>query len=227
MMQKKQHVTIKGTKDGLIFLLDDRCSYESLIDELVEKLSAKHYQQTDGPDVQVKVDVGFRYLDEKQREEIQSVITGNRNLAIQQFDSKVLTKVEAEQLKQESQMVTLTKIIRSGQVLKVKGDLFLIGDVNPGGTVMATGNIFILGSLKGLAHAGYTGNERAVISASLMAPTQLRIAEVIHQFTEKSEELVMECAYLHEESSELILERVQQLVNKRPELSKNQQQIID
>ena len=44
--------------------------------------------------------------------------------------------------------------------IKVPGDLLLIGDVNPGGTVMAGGNIFIMGSLKGIAHAGCYGNDK-------------------------------------------------------------------
>ena len=46
--------------------------------------------------------------------------------------------------------MTVARIIRSGQVLQVAGDLLLIGDVNPGGTVIAGGNIFIMGALKGL-----------------------------------------------------------------------------
>ncbi|WP_198510239.1 septum site-determining protein MinC [Bacillus solitudinis] len=224
MIQKKQHVTIKGTKDGLIFLLDDHCSYDSLLEELSEKLSSKHYQGTDEPDVQVKVDVGFRHLSDEEEQTLRQVITENRNLSIQKFDSKVLTKEAAEEIKLESQMTTLTKVIRSGQVLKVKGDLLLIGDVNPGGTVMASGNIFVMGALRGIAHAGYTGNQRAIISASLMAPSQVRIGDSIHHFSK--EELTMESALL-EESGELVFIRVQQLIHKRPELSKNEQQVIE
>ena len=68
--------------------------------------------------------------------------------------------------RQEHEIVSVTRIIRSGQVLKVPGDLLLIGDVNPGGTVMAGGNIFVMGILKGIAHAGCYGNEEAMVAAS-------------------------------------------------------------
>ena len=34
MTRGKSFVTIKGTKDGLTFLLDDRCSFDELIKEL-------------------------------------------------------------------------------------------------------------------------------------------------------------------------------------------------
>ena len=40
-------------------------------------------------------------------------------------------------MKEETEIVPISKIVRSGQVLHVKGNLLLIGDVNPGGTVIA------------------------------------------------------------------------------------------
>ncbi|ERN52663.1 septum site-determining protein MinC [Alkalihalophilus marmarensis] len=227
MTQKKQHVTIKGTKDGLNFLLDDRCSYESLLEELKEKLSTKHYQGSDEPDVMVNVKVGHRYLTEGQAEEISSIITEGRNLAIEEIHSDVLTKAEAELLRQESQVVTLTKMVRSGQVLKVRGDLLLIGDVNPSGTVMATGNVYIMGALKGVAHAGFEGDTKAVVAAALMSPTQLRIADQIHQFDEGDKGVAMASAYLDSEAESFKLERVQDLMRQRPNLQKNDSQIID
>lgn len=227
MAQKKQYVTIKGTKEGLIFLLDDRCSYESLVEELMEKLSSKHYQDSEGRDILVKVDVGYRYLQKNQREELEHIITDGRNLAVDQFESHVLSKKEAEQMRQESQTVTLTRIIRSGQIIKVNGDVLLIGDVNPGGAIMATGNICVLGALRGIAHAGFQGNERAVITASLMAPAQLRIAEIIKQFdADQDSEQLMASAYLDERVS-LQIGRVQQLVQTHPELAKFEEQLLD
>lgn len=227
MTQKKQYVTIKGTKEGLIFLLDDSCSYESLIEELQEKLSSKHYQNSEGRDILVKVDIGYRYLQMKQKEELEQIITDGRNLAVEQFESHVISKKEAEQLRQESQMVTLTRIIRSGQVLKVNGDVLLIGDVNPGGTIVATGNIYIMGALRGIAHAGFQGNERAIIAASLMAPAQLRIAEGMKQFQADEEmEQLMASAYLDERVS-LQIGRVQQLVHSHPQLATNEKQLLD
>ncbi len=51
--------------------------------------------------------------------------------------------------------------------------------MNPGGTILSTGSIYVMGSLKGMAHAGRDGDESAVIAASLLKPTQLRIANII------------------------------------------------
>ncbi len=99
----------------------------------------------------VKVDIGNRYLNESQHEELKSLIRQKKNLVVDDIESNVITKEEAEKIKAETEVVTVARIIRSGQVLQVAGDLLLIGDVNPGGTVIAGGNIFIMGALKGIS----------------------------------------------------------------------------
>ena len=37
-MTKQQYVTIKGTKDGLVLRLDDKCAYSDMIAELRNKV---------------------------------------------------------------------------------------------------------------------------------------------------------------------------------------------
>lgn len=75
--------------------------------------------------------------------------------------------------------------LRSGQTLTHKGSIVLIGDVNPGAEVRATGNIVVVGILKGMAHAGYGGREDAFITAIYMAPVQLRIGDLITTFPDE------------------------------------------
>ncbi|MEQ1507763.1 MAG: septum site-determining protein MinC, partial [Myxococcota bacterium] len=74
---------------------------------------------------------------------------------------------------------TLHKTLRSGAVIRYDGDLYVFGDVNPGAQVVATGNIIVLGALKGVAHAGAGGDEAAFILAFDLRPTQLRIGRRI------------------------------------------------
>lgn len=71
------------------------------------------------------------------------------------------------------------KTLRSGQLLKSEGNVVIIGDVNPGAEVVAKGNIFVMGSVKGIVHAGAEGNREAVVVALNLVPTQLRIADII------------------------------------------------
>lgn len=69
--------------------------------------------------------------------------------------------------------------LRSGQTLEAKESLVIIGDVNPGATVIAGGNIVILGTLKGSVVAGSNGNSHAFVMALSMNPIQIQIADVI------------------------------------------------
>lgn len=69
--------------------------------------------------------------------------------------------------------------LRSGQVLESETSIIILGDVNPGATIVSKGNVVVLGSLKGTIHAGAVGNEDAFVAALNMAPVQIRIADVI------------------------------------------------
>nr|WP_139365085.1 septum site-determining protein MinC [Litchfieldia alkalitelluris] len=220
--QKQQFVTIKGTKDGLTLHLDDQCSFRELVYELTEKLALNQKQTEDSPLLAVRLKVGNRFLTKVQEEELRTIIRSKKNLIVDSIDSNVITKSEALELKKKNEIVSVTKIVRSGQVLEVEGDLLLIGDVNPGGTVIATGNIFVLGSLRGIAKAGFDGNKEAVIAASLMKPSQLRISDIMNRApdTRKDDEQNdMECAYV-DENEMIVIDRLQQLIHLRPNLTR-------
>jgi septum site-determining protein MinC len=64
--------------------------------------------------------------------------------------------------------------VRSGVILEHAGHLFIFGDVNPGAEVRATGNIIVLGRLRGTAHAAI-GQDCGFILALRLEPQQLRI----------------------------------------------------
>jgi len=69
--------------------------------------------------------------------------------------------------------------LRGGQALHNLGNLVVIGDVNPGAELVASGDIVVFGALRGVAHAGAQGDRGARVIALELTPTQLRIATVI------------------------------------------------
>ncbi|MDF0726770.1 septum site-determining protein MinC [Cytobacillus sp. S13-E01] len=219
--QKQQYVTIKGTKDGLTLHLDDTCSFQDLVAELEEKLALNQRHEEGGPYLPVRLKVGNRYVTSDQREELQALIRSKKHLAVDSIESNVISKEEALELKRETEIVSASKVVRSGQILKVQGDLLLIGDVNPGGTVIAEGNIFILGALRGIAHAGCNGNRQAVIAASIMKPSQLRISDIMNRAPDyhQDDRNEMECAYI-DEFGKIVVDRLQLLTHLRPNLTR-------
>jgi septum site-determining protein MinC len=71
--------------------------------------------------------------------------------------------------------------LRSGQKVETEHSIVIFGDVNSGAEVIAGGDIVILGTLRGIAHAGAydeSGGGRVILSLNLQ-PTQLRIGLVI------------------------------------------------
>ncbi len=69
--------------------------------------------------------------------------------------------------------------VRSGERISSNGNLFIIGDVNPGAIVSAQKNIYVWGKLLGIAFAGKSGNNNASISSLYLNPLQLRISDVV------------------------------------------------
>lgn len=74
-----------------------------------------------------------------------------------------------------SNVLMMTGRVRSGQKLEADKHLILLGDVNPGGQVLAGGDIFIMGSLLGTACAGMPKNESAIIFSLDFRPSQIQI----------------------------------------------------
>lgn len=221
MTVTKNIVTIKGTKDGLLFLLDDTCSLQELYTQLKEKIEQSHQQILSGPPIQITIKLGYRHLTPEQEQELKGIIALKSNLVIKSIDSSVITKEQALLDKLASMIRVETRTIRSGQELRHRGDLLLLGDINPGGGVYCTGSIFVLGSLRGLAHAGYDGDERAIIAASQLRPTQLRIADVISrppdEWMDGSNE--MEFAFL--EDGQMSIDKLNQLYKIRSDYWSN------
>jgi len=76
--------------------------------------------------------------------------------------------------------------VRSGVEIRHPGTVIIVGDINPGGMVVADGDILVWGRLRGIAHAGAKGNRECQIMALQMEPTQLRIADAVARAPEKS-----------------------------------------
>ena len=106
------------------------------------------------------------------------------------FESASTTLPPAEPLYLET-------TVRSGIEIRHRGSVIILGDVNPGGIVVADGDILIWGRLRGVAHAGAQGNSECTIMALQMEPTQLRIANALARAPEKSPtQQIAEVAYM-------------------------------
>ncbi|MEO3947148.1 septum site-determining protein MinC [Gorillibacterium sp. CAU 1737] len=211
----RHHVTIKGVKDGLIFQLDDACRYTELIEELRHKLSKTHDQILSGPPIHIQVRLGTRRINEAEKTEILEIIGSRQNLLVQSMETDPEVPKPTDPM---SELQVIHGVVRSGQTIEHDGNLMLLGDVNPGGTILAAGDIYVLGSLRGMAHAGHLGKASAIVAASHMRPTQLRIAGIISRPPDEwgvDKDAYMEFAYIRDDA--MVIDKINQLHRLRPD----------
>ena len=69
----------------------------------------------------------------------------------------------------------LRRTLRSGARVRHHGNLVVVGDINAGAEVVASGDIVVWGVVRGTVHAGALGDGGAIVCALGLQPTQLRI----------------------------------------------------
>lgn len=214
MSETKHLITIKGVKEGLVFVIDETRPFDEILQELEHKLDHSHRSILTGPVVRVQVRLGKRTPSDEEKEALKEMIGRKGNLLVHSIESDHAGEAEAAS---EERITIFKGIVRSGQTVSHQGHMLFLGDVNPGGSLLCTGDIFVLGALRGMAHAGYAGNERALIAASYLRPTQLRIADIISRPPDEwgIEDATMEFAYIRDGSMEI--DKINQLHRLRPD----------
>ena len=97
------------------------------------------------------------------------------------FDAKMSGSAGNSMLWDDPDARVIYGTLRSGQKIETEHSVIVFGDVNSGAEVIAGGDIVILGTLRGIAHAGAydeSGGGRVIFALNLQ-PTQLRIGLVI------------------------------------------------
>lgn len=178
-------VVIKGNKHGIVVVLDEKTDFEDLKSVIREKfeVSSKFFGNAN-----MAVSFEGRKLSNEEQREILDIISeaselnivcvmDNDEVADQQFQNAIEQKLKSNNSTSEGQFYKGT--LRSGQVLEAESSIIVLGDVNPGGRIIAKGNVIVLGSLRGNVFAGANGNEDAFVVALEMNPMQIKIGDVI------------------------------------------------
>ena len=207
MEQVASQIGIKGIREGLLITVPDRGSFADLLALLRAELSQKRaflqgsqvalqvgYRKLNKTDLQA-----LQALFEQNQLELWAVLAEEpavreaaRELVLATRLSGSQTDLNGNFLSQSVEQETavsadipsqggliLKETLRSGRSIYHEGHVVIIGDVNPGAEIVASGDVIVWGRLRGLVHAGALGDETAVICALELTPTQLRIADQI------------------------------------------------
>lgn len=196
-----ESVVFKGSRNGISMVIDSELDFEDLCMLIKEKLlQAKDFL---GDRKSLVINSNERLLSEAEQLALK-VLLKSLDFEVTDFVSKAEKTEEEEDIEidtpansgalggnlstQKDKLETyyadgstliIRKNIRSGQSIDFDGTLIIFGDVNAGAEIRATGHILVMGTMRGLAHAGFNNNEEAVVYAGRLLPIQLRIADLI------------------------------------------------
>lgn len=185
-MSKSSIIAFKGNREGLSIYLNADIDFVNLKDQLINKIESARLFFSGAKVISIQ----GKILSLEEKEEIKNIISSQYGMIMDERESssenpmvhEVSPNMEddlAIEIIDEGKTKFYRMTIRSGQIVRFDGNIVIIGDVNPGGEVIADGNIIVMGCLRGMAHAGAKGNDNAYVVAFSLLPTQLRIANVI------------------------------------------------
>jgi len=173
-------VVIKGTLDGVNIVLDNSKDIVKLSTKLEQKIKSN---KTFFEGNQVFVTSKSKPLTKDEWDYIRSMLKLKYGVVAIPF-GEIEQESTAPQEKQEYLFKSsstgprvVSHTLRAGQSIQHDGDLIILGDVNPGAEVTASGNVFVFGSLRGRVFAGAKGDKSCYITALDFDPVQLRIAD--------------------------------------------------
>ncbi len=207
-------VVFKGSLNCLTIIMKEEVEFDEIVSQMEEKiLSAGKFFKG------AKLMVRYRgkKLSFSEEEKVFQLLQSKSGAKITgiEMDTEEPPKVEVEPVPQPHAKIRMSNFyfkgleegmtkfyrgtVRSGQLINFDGNLVVVGDVNPGAELVATGNVVVMGSLRGIVHAGANGNKEAIVVALNLQPTQLRIADVITRAPDENDnggQFVPELAYI-------------------------------
>lgn len=187
-------VSAKGTTDGLVLRIDSRVDQSGIINGVRSFVESRKKflfgnevaLEWVGGDPQEGVDSQLRAIlsDEFNMKVRQGTLQSEMEFettSMEDFlpaEEGLFSKLENYD---EANAKVLVTTLRSGQKIESEHSIIIFGDVNSGAEVVSGGDVVILGTLRGVAHAGAydeTGGGRVIVAITFQ-PTQLRIGSTI------------------------------------------------
>ena len=209
---------VKGIKDGILITLEEQDwskGQQALIQHIKEN-------QAFFEGARLVLDLGNTILRSKELAELSDTLSGQGVVLVGLLSHSMITQETAQlfglitslakpkpavkkpiepldTVLQGEAAVMVHRTMRSGFKVAYQGHVVVLGDVNPGAEILASGSIIVWGRLRGTVHAGAEGGETAVVCALDLSPTQLRIASKAATTPDSQDEPQPEIARIKED----------------------------
>jgi len=179
-----QMVSFKGTRNGLVIVLDPSREFEDIKNTLRSKMeSARGFFSG----AKFSIADAHQAIPTNQKDELEDIcrqygMVPNPDGSVVMRSSAAVEPVRPYPNAMPSQIadgeaaLMVRRSLRSGQRIIYPGHVVVLGDINPGAEVVAGGNVLVLGNCRGVIHAGIDGNRSAKVVAMRLSPMVLSIA---------------------------------------------------
>ncbi len=190
-------VSIRGKSDGLVLRIGNDVAWDVVLRDLSDQLNQVN-SRAFFQGALLHLDAGGRRITAQEIEELVALLANYEITLASVIDDssmmqaylgirEAIPPVERAQLESlatwRTRNITSPSLsavfvrhsLRSGEVFRHTDSLVILGNVPNAAEVITNGDILVFGRLRGVAHAGASGNDNAVIGALLLTPTQLRI----------------------------------------------------
>lgn len=170
---------LKGTKDGYEIILDDNAKVYDIFVSLHHLLDNLRTQTASANPQTIAFDIytGMRLWSADDRSEIEKIFANYDYFSVHKITSDVITKEESNRILEQESVHIVDRIIRNGQEVHVQGDVLFLGKVHEGGKLLVSGNVYVLGDVRGVIQAGTPDFEDKMIIGDVHNAQQVRIGE--------------------------------------------------
>ena len=184
-------VKIKGMRDGILIKLDDKAEFNDVYNDLCDKFreSSNYFK-----DASLIIGFDGRNLTPDEEQKLLDGISLNSDVNIlclisdDEENNKrfVRAKSQFDKFNNYEDKQFHRGSVRAHERLETDQSIIILGDVNAGGVVKSKGNIIILGTLYGTAHAGISGNTNSFVFSLDMKSARVGVAEALSEVQFKS-----------------------------------------
>lgn len=174
----KNAVNFKGTKDGIVALIDLSYSFNTVIKAIEKKISEREDFFKGG---KIKFLPTIGTLTEDEKNEIGKLLLNKFKIESEFImrEDVEKRKVHEEKKISDKEFLIIRRILRSGQSIEFHGNVILIGDVNEGAEIKVGGSLFVFGILRGSVTVGLETGKDAIVVATNLKPEKLQIGNFI------------------------------------------------
>lgn len=170
-------ITLKGSAKGYYLIFNQDASISELNVKLLKLLTELNKKGSEQSKLKFKILTGHRLYGSSEKQAVNNVFQKFPRFVLRGIQADVISAKKAKAADAPRRVQIVYRTIRNGEQAQYHGDILFLGRIHQGGHLVTDGNIFVMGDVLGMIHAGYPNSEDKIIMGDLHNAQQVRIGE--------------------------------------------------